>query len=84
MTDAATEPTSELTTEPIAPPADLAELGARLDDEVARLDSELGEVDLLITQARTEAARHESRRSARGRQARRHAARRQRGRSCSS
>ena len=33
-------------------------------DELARLDNELGEVDLLITQAQTEAARHETRRAA--------------------
>ena len=33
-------------------------------DELARLDTELGEVDLLVTQARTEAARHETRRVA--------------------
>jgi len=33
-------------------------------DELAHLDAELGEVDLLITQARTEAARHETRRTA--------------------
>ena len=33
-------------------------------DELARLDIELGEVDLLVTQARTEAARHETRRVA--------------------
>ena len=33
-------------------------------DELAQLDIELGEVDLLITQAKTEAARHETRRAA--------------------
>ena len=33
-------------------------------DELARLDIELGEVDLLVTQAKTEAARHETRRAA--------------------
>ena len=46
------------------PPASLAEVTARMADELARLDTELGEVDLLITQAKTEAARHETRRAA--------------------
>ena len=46
------------------PPASLAEVTARMVDELARLDIELGEVDLLITQAKTEAARHETRRAA--------------------
>ena len=65
MTDAVTEPTPEPPTEPtVAPPANLAELGVRLTDDVARLDDELVEVDLLITQAKTEAARHEGRRAA--------------------
>jgi two-component system, NarL family, sensor histidine kinase DegS len=62
MTDAVTEPTAAPSAVP--PPADLAELGARLDEDVARLDSELGEVDLLVTQAKSEAARHETRRTA--------------------
>ncbi len=44
-------------------PASLAELGTRLADDVARLDHELEEVDLLINQARTEAGRHETRRA---------------------
>jgi two-component system, NarL family, sensor histidine kinase DegS len=44
-------------------PTSLAELGARLNEDVARLDSELGEVDLLVTQAATEAGRHETRRA---------------------
>jgi two-component system, NarL family, sensor histidine kinase DegS len=44
-------------------PTSLAELGARLADDVARLDSELGEVDLLVNQAATEAGRHETRRA---------------------
>ena len=35
----------------------------RLADDLITLDKELGEIDLLITQARTEAARHEGRRS---------------------
>jgi two-component system, NarL family, sensor histidine kinase DegS len=41
----------------------LAELSARLAEEVERLDTELGEVDLLVAQVSTESARHESRRS---------------------
>jgi two-component system sensor histidine kinase DegS len=61
VTDAATEPT---TPDPPVPPADLAELAARLNDDVARLDKELAEVDLLVTQARTEADRHDGRRTA--------------------
>jgi two-component system sensor histidine kinase DegS len=55
MTDPATTP---------APPTSLAEVSARMADELGRLDVELGEVDLLVTQAKTEAARHESRRAA--------------------
>jgi two-component system sensor histidine kinase DegS len=51
-------------TTPSAATASLAELTARLADEVARLDRELEEVDLLVTQAKAEAARHESRRGA--------------------
>jgi len=46
------------------PPASLSELSGRMADELARLDTELGEVDLLVTQVRTEAARHETRRVA--------------------
>jgi two-component system, NarL family, sensor histidine kinase DegS len=46
------------------PPESLPELVGRMADDLARLDVELGEVDLLITQARTEAARHETRRVA--------------------
>ncbi len=51
-------------TTPSTAPASLAELTARLAEEVARLERELEEVDLLVTQAKAEAARHESRRSA--------------------
>jgi len=54
MTDLAPSPT---------PPASLPELSARMADELTHLDAELGEVDLLIAQARTEAARHETRRA---------------------
>ncbi len=46
------------------PPTSLTEVTARMADELARLDIELGEVDLLVTQAKTEAARHETRRVA--------------------
>ncbi|MBI3749165.1 MAG: hypothetical protein HY262_10025 [Chloroflexi bacterium] len=45
------------------PPSSAAELAERMQDEVARLGRELEEVELLITQARTEAARHEARRA---------------------
>jgi two-component system, NarL family, sensor histidine kinase DegS len=51
-------------TTPSTAPVSLAELTARLAEEVARLERELEEVDLLVTQAKAEAARHESRRSA--------------------
>lgn len=54
MTDAAT-------TEPTAP-ASRSELSGRMSQEIATLDRELGEVELLIAQARTEASRHEARR----------------------
>jgi len=56
MTDAAT-------TEPTAP-ASLSELSERMAEEAARLDKELGEVELLIAQARAESTRHETRRAA--------------------
>ena len=55
MTDIAPSPT---------PPATLPELSGRMADELAHLEVELGEVDLLIVQAKTEAARHETRRVA--------------------
>ncbi|CAN5604534.1 hypothetical protein BH20CHL7_BH20CHL7_13790 [soil metagenome] len=45
------------------PIADLAGFTTRLEDDLVALDRELGEVDLLIEQARTEAGRHESRRN---------------------
>jgi two-component system sensor histidine kinase DegS len=53
MTDDATDLTAE-TGESIA---------ARLEAEVIRLDSELAEIDLLVGQARAEAARHEQKRA---------------------
>ena len=52
MTDIAPTPTP-------TPPASLPELSTRMADELARLEAELGEVDLLIVQAKTEAGRHE-------------------------
>jgi two-component system sensor histidine kinase DegS len=55
--------TDPATTEPPAP-ASLPELAARMSEEAVRLDRELGEVELLISQARTEATRHETRRAA--------------------
>ena len=48
----------------VTPPASLPELSARMAEELAHLDAELVEVDLLVTQAKTEAARHETRRVA--------------------
>jgi two-component system sensor histidine kinase DegS len=51
--------------ETATPPASTVEaLSARLASDLATLDRELGEVDLLVTQAKAEAARHEGRRSA--------------------
>jgi two-component system sensor histidine kinase DegS len=55
--------TDSATTEPIAP-ASLSELSALMAEETVRLDKELGEVELLISQARAEANRHEARRAA--------------------
>jgi len=45
------------------PASGLDALASRLADDLLTLDKELGEVDLLISQARTEASRHEARRS---------------------
>jgi len=47
-----------------APATTIGELADRLADDLLKLDAELGEVDLIITQAKAEAARHETRRSA--------------------
>ena len=44
--------------------ATLPELSGQMADELARLEAELGEVDLLVEQARMEAGRHETRRVA--------------------
>ena len=41
-----------------------SDLAARLSSEIAQLDKELAEIDLLIGQARAEAGRHEARRAA--------------------
>ena len=49
---------------PDAGPATLDALATKLGEDLLTLDSELGEVDLLITQAKAEAARHEGKRSA--------------------
>ena len=54
-----------MATDPATQPASGVEaVSSRLADDLLTLDKELGEVDLLITQATTEAARHETRRSA--------------------
>jgi two-component system, NarL family, sensor histidine kinase DegS len=50
-------------TEPQATPGALGELTARVAREVATLDSELAEIDMLVQQARTEAERHELKRT---------------------
>jgi two-component system sensor histidine kinase DegS len=41
-----------------------AELAGRLNEEAERVESEVSEIELLVGQARTEAARHETRRAA--------------------
>ncbi len=45
------------------PPATGSDLAARLADDVAALDRELVEIDMLVGQARTEATRHEQKRA---------------------
>ena len=47
-----------------APASGLEALATRLADDLLTLDKELGEIDLLISQATTEAGRHETRRTA--------------------
>jgi two-component system sensor histidine kinase DegS len=47
----------------LASPASAAELAERMSEEVVRLGIELGEVELLISQAKVEASRHETRRA---------------------
>ncbi len=49
---------------PIAPTATLGDLSGRFTDDLLKLDGELSEVDQLITQAKSEATRHEGRRAA--------------------
>ena len=51
-----------MTTPADQPPASGEALGARLAADVATLDRELAEIDMLVGQARTEAARHEQKR----------------------
>ena len=46
------------------PASGVEALSARLADDLLTLDKELSEIDLLISQARTEAGRHETRRAA--------------------
>jgi two-component system sensor histidine kinase DegS len=58
LTDIAPSPT------PPATPATLPELSGQMADELARLEAELSEVDLLVEQAKMEAGRHETRRVA--------------------
>lgn len=52
-----------MTTPANPPPATGEELAARLADDVAALDRELVEIDMLVGQARTEATRHEQKRA---------------------
>ncbi|HXI45895.1 MAG TPA: histidine kinase [Candidatus Acidoferrales bacterium] len=60
MTDAASD-----AAEPAGPGLGaMADLAGKLADEAASTQAEIDEIELLINQARTEAARHESRRSA--------------------
>jgi two-component system, NarL family, sensor histidine kinase DegS len=50
-------------TQPETAPGSLADVAARAAAQVAQLDRELAEIDMLITQARVEAERHELKRS---------------------
>ena len=50
--------------DPVAPAATLGDLSGRLADDLIKLDGELSEVDQLVTQAKSEATRHEARRVA--------------------
>ena len=49
--------------EPRAAPDSLGELTARVSRDIVTLDGELAEIDMLVTQARTEAERHELKRT---------------------
>ena len=51
------------TTDP--PPASAAQLAADIGADVAAIDHELAEIDMLVGQARAEAARHEQKRAQR-------------------
>jgi two-component system sensor histidine kinase DegS len=62
MTKPATSKPPEATVPPA--PSSVPELAQRMSEEAVRLGIELGEVELLTTQARTEASRHEARRAA--------------------
>ena len=53
-----------MTDDPVAPAATLGDLSGRLADDLIKLDGELSEVDQLVTQAKSEATRHEARRVA--------------------
>src|SRR5262245_37726934 len=46
----------------LVPVATVASLGERAHAEISQLDAELGEIELLVNQARTEATRHEQKR----------------------
>ncbi len=63
MTNPADEPASGLPA-PAAGPDGPADLAARVEQDVATLDTELAEIDLLIQQASAEGERHEAKRSA--------------------
>ena len=63
-----TKPTTGTPAEPAEPPeqpppTSVPELAQRMSEEAVRVGIELGEVELLIAQARTEASRHEARRA---------------------
>ena len=49
------------TTDP--PPASAAQLAADIGADVAAIDNELAEIDMLVGQARAESARHEQKRA---------------------
>ena len=54
-----------MTSDPATRPATAVELlAARLADDLLTLDKELDEIDLLVSQAKTESGRHETRRAA--------------------
>ena len=59
-----TNPAGEPAPEPVPSNGGPAELAERVEREVATLDTELAEIDLLIQQASAESERHEARRAA--------------------